>query len=98
MLGNRDFEDMDHIDGSAHAIPVMSALPADSDLMGDFMANSKAQKLDISADDIGSAEFQMLCRQFIKSREKRKAEKSIETDPKADASVPIPEASLAPDL
>ena len=88
---------MDHIDGSAHSFPVMSALPADPDPMGDIMANSKAQDLDISAEDIGSAEFHMLCRQFIKSREKRQAEKSIEKDPKADAAVPKPEAASAPD-
>ena len=88
---------MDHIDGSAHSFPVMSALPADPDLMGDIMANSKAQDLDISAEDIGSAEFHMLCRQFVKSREKRKAEKSIEKDPRADVVVPKPEAVLAPE-
>ena len=92
-----DFGDMDHIGDSAHAIPAMSAPLADSDLMGEIISNNKAQDLDLSADDIGSAEFQLLCRQFVKSREKRKAEKSIEKDPKADAAVPIPEAMLAPD-
>ena len=63
---------MDLNDGSANAIPVTSALPADSDLLGDIMANNKAQNLDLSIDDIGSAEFQMLCRQFVKSRENAK--------------------------
>ena len=65
---------MDHIDGSVHAFPVMSALPADPDLMGEISSNNKAQDFDLSAEDIGSAEFQLLCRQFVKSREKRKAE------------------------
>ena len=92
-----DSGNMDHIDGSAHAIPVMSAPLADPDLMGEIISNNKAQDLDLSVEDIGSAEFQLLCRQFVKSREKRKAEKSIEKDPKADAAVPIPEAILAPD-
>ena len=64
MPGNRDFEGMDHIDGSAHSFPVMSALPADPDLMDDIMANNKAQDLDISAKDIGSAEFKIICRHF----------------------------------
>ena len=67
---------MDRNDGSAHAIPVMSALPVDLGSLGEIIASNKAQNLDVSIEDIDTAECQMLCRQFIKSREKRKAEKS----------------------
>ena len=78
---------MDHADGSSSTVPVETIPLAMSDPMDAFC---KAQDLDISVEDIGSAEFQLLCRQFIKSRDKRKAEKSIENDPRADEAVPIP--------
>ena len=72
------FGSMDHVDGSTDAVPVKITPLADSDLMDEFLPNCKAQDLDISVEDFGSAEFQLLCRQFVKSRDKRKAEKSIE--------------------
>ena len=52
-MPGRDFVDMDRNDGSAHAIPVMSALPIDLESLGEIMATNKAQNLDISIDDIG---------------------------------------------
>ena len=89
---------MDHVDGSTSTVLVEITPLAVSDPMDEFLPNCKAQDLDISVEDFGSAEFQLLCRQFVKSREKRKAEKSIEKDPRTDVAVPIPEAMLAPDI
>ena len=89
---------MDHADGSTSTVPVEITPLAVSDPMDEFLPSCKAQDLDISVEDFGSAEFQLLCRQFVKSRDKRKAEKSIEKDPRTDEAVPIPEAMLTPDI